>query len=95
MGRLNLFAGLAPGGTAAIDTNLVHYRALTVTGTTGSSYADYDAAMRLVGEGRVDLEAIASDTFPVERIHDAIEHAESGAGMKPVIAFGATGSNER
>lgn len=95
MGRLNLFAGLPPGTTAALDTNLVHYRALTVTGTTGSSYADYDAAMRVVGEGRVDLEAIASATFSVERIHDAIDHAASGAGMKPVIVFDATGREDR
>lgn len=87
MGRLNLFAGLSPDAPAAIDTNLVHYRALLVTGTTGSSYADYAAAMRIVGEGRVDLEAIASATFPVERIHDAIDHAASGAGMKPIIVF--------
>lgn len=95
MGRLNVFAGLPQGSTAQVDTNLVHYRALTVTGTTGSSYADYDAAMRLVGEGRVDLEVIASAVFPVDRIHDAIEHAASGKGMKPVIIFDASGPEIR
>lgn len=95
MGRLNLFAGLPPGATAAVDTNLVHYRALTVTGTTGSSYADYEAAMRLVGEGRVNLDAIASASFPIERIDEAIEHVTSAAGMKPVIVFDGSGSGSR
>lgn len=86
-GRLNVFAGLASGETAELDTNLIHYRGLTVSGTTGSSYADYDASLRLVADGRARLARLASATFPVERIDEAFAHAASGTGMKAVIVF--------
>ena len=42
-GRVNFFAGLGTAGPAEIDTNRVHYRGLTVTGTTGSSNAASNA----------------------------------------------------
>jgi threonine dehydrogenase-like Zn-dependent dehydrogenase len=86
-GRVNFFAGLGAGGTVEIDTNRVHYKGLTLTGTTGSSNADYLAALRLVGDRRVDLRPLVTGTFPLERIHEAMEHAASGAGMKATIRF--------
>jgi L-iditol 2-dehydrogenase len=86
-GRLNFFAGLGAGGTVEIDTNRVHYKGLTLTGTTGSSNADYLASLQLVGDRRVDLRPLITATFPLERIHDAFEHATSGSGMKPVVLF--------
>jgi len=91
-GRVNFFAGLGTAGPAEIDTNRVHYRGLTVTGTTGSSNADYAKALRLVGEGRVDLSGLVSQSFGIDQIADAFAYAASGAGMKAVVVFdGADG----
>jgi L-iditol 2-dehydrogenase len=86
-GRLNFFAGLGGGEHPAIDTNRLHYRGLVLTGTTGSSNADYASALALVGDGRVDLGQMVTGTFPLERIEDALEHSASGAGMKAMIMF--------
>lgn len=90
-GRVNFFAGLSGRGgppTVAIDTNRVHYQGLTLTGTTGSSNADYADALQIVGQGRVDLSGLLTRTFSVEDIHEAFAYAASGAGMKAGIAFG-------
>jgi len=87
-GRLNFFAGLGQGGTVAIDTNRLHYRGLVLTGTTGSSNADYARALELVGDGRVDVASLVSRAFGIDEIHDALAHAASGRGMKAVITFG-------
>ena len=65
----------------------MHYRGLTLTGTTGSSNADYAKALRLVGEGRVDLSGLLSASFGIDDIADAFAYAASGAGMKAVVAF--------
>lgn len=86
-GRVNFFAGLGTADFPAIDINRVHYRGLTLTGTTGSSNADYASSLRLVGDRRVDLGALVSAQFPIEHIADAFDHASSGSGMKAVVRF--------
>ncbi|MBO3676390.1 zinc-dependent dehydrogenase [Streptomyces sp. NEAU-YJ-81] len=86
-GRLNYFAGLGAARTIPVDTNAVHYKGLTLTGTTGSTNGDYGRCLRLVGERRVDLSPLISEVFPLEKIHDAFGYAASGAGMKAMVAF--------
>jgi L-iditol 2-dehydrogenase len=86
-GRVNFFAGLGVAADVGIDTNRVHYKGLTLTGTTGSSNADYAKALQLVGQGRVDLSGLVTETFGIEGIAGAFEYAASGAGMKAVVSF--------
>lgn len=86
-GRLNWFAGLGAAQTVPVDTNKVHYKGLTLTGTTGSTNGDYGRCLRLAGDCAVDLSPLVSEVFPLEKIHDAIEYAASGAGMKAMLAF--------
>ena len=86
-GRVNFFAGLGVAQDVPIDTNRVHYRALTLTGTTGSSNSDYLTALGFVESGRIDLEAMVSRTFGLEDIGAAMDYAGSGEGMKAMIEF--------
>jgi len=88
-GRVNFFAGLGKPELVPLDTNRVHYRALTLTGTTGSSNSDYFAALELAASGRLDLEQLATSTFGIEQITDALAYAGSGEGMKAMIRFDA------
>jgi len=86
-GRLNFFAGLGQGGVVPIDTNRLHYKGLVLTGTTGSSNADYEQALALVGDGRARVEQLVSRTFAIDEINDALAHAASGQGMKAMVVF--------
>lgn len=88
-GRVNFFAGLGRAERVPIDTNRVHYRALTLTGTTGSSNADYLASLALVADGRVDLESLVSRSFAIDDAVEALAYAGSGEGMKAMIEFPA------
>jgi threonine dehydrogenase-like Zn-dependent dehydrogenase len=87
-GRLNFFAGLGAGGLVPVDTNRLHYKGLVLTGTTGSSNADYERALALAGDGRIPVGQLVSRTFTIEKIHDALAHAASGQGMKAMVVFG-------
>ncbi|MFE9360511.1 zinc-dependent dehydrogenase [Streptomyces olivaceoviridis] len=87
-GRLNYFAGLGTAGSVPVDTNKVHYKGLTLTGTTGSTNGDYGRCLQLVGDRRVDLSPVVGQAFELGKIHDAFAYAASGAGMKAMIAFG-------
>ncbi|MEZ5117733.1 MAG: zinc-dependent dehydrogenase [Candidatus Nanopelagicales bacterium] len=86
-GRLNFFAGLGGGEHPPIDTNRLHYKGLVLTGTTGSSNADYAASLQLVADGRVRPSDLVTMTVPLEGIADAFEHSASGAGMKAMVVF--------
>jgi threonine dehydrogenase-like Zn-dependent dehydrogenase len=52
-GGVHAFAG-SPDAVR-VDANLVHYRHLTLVGSTGSGLADYRRAVALAGTGAVDL----------------------------------------
>ncbi|WP_353946562.1 zinc-dependent dehydrogenase [Streptomyces sp. HUAS MG91] len=86
-GRLNYFSGLGQARTVPVDTNRVHYRGLTLTGTTGSGNGDYARSLALASEGRVDLTPLIGDGFPLEKIEDAFAYAASGTGMKAMISY--------
>ncbi len=82
-GRLCVFGGL-PAGSPPVkfDSNAIHYKNLIVTGTTGGSVRDYLSSLRLVSGGKINLNKIISDTFPLDRIEDAYKKAFSGTSGK-------------
>lgn len=69
-GAVHVFAG-TPGG-ARIDANLVHYRHLSLVGSTGSTLADYTEARDLVVAGAIDLSRLPNTRIPLERVPEAL-----------------------
>jgi L-iditol 2-dehydrogenase len=74
-GRLHVFAGL--GTDSCLDGNAVHYRHLTVIGSTGSRLTDYQRARDLVAAGAIDLSRL-----PVTRVALSELPAHLSAGVK-------------
>lgn len=85
-GRINLFGGL-PKGKEQIHfrSNLVHYKELVVTGTTGSSTHEYRQAMNILASGRVDPSPLISERFKLEDILQAFQLAVSRKAFKVII----------
>ena len=73
-----------------LDTNLIHYRELVVTGTTANTTADCREALELVISGRVDTEGLIGDREPLDAAPDAFAAAGSGELLKVVIEPWAT-----
>jgi threonine dehydrogenase-like Zn-dependent dehydrogenase len=86
-GRANVFSGLGKSEHPRIDVNALHYRAQTLTGTTGSSIQDYRDTLEIIDTSGVDLSPIISRRFRLDEIEDAMEHSRSGQGMKSIILF--------
>lgn len=85
-GRLCLFGGLPKGtGAVPLDTNDIHYRHLTVTGTTGGSVANYRAALDLVMSDGLDPTRVISDTFSLNELGNAYQKALEGPMGKVVM----------
>jgi L-iditol 2-dehydrogenase len=84
-GRVNIFAGLAAKGWTEIESNLIHYKELEVTGSANSRRADYQTALQLIESGRIKVEAMVTDRFPLRSAHAALEKAASGEGIKIAV----------
>jgi L-iditol 2-dehydrogenase len=88
-GRVIFFGGLPKDESSVrIDTNRIHYRQLTVTGTTRASLAQYRRALELVSNRLVNLKDLISSVCSIQQCPQAIENASRGAGLKTVIRFG-------
>jgi L-iditol 2-dehydrogenase len=85
-GRVSLFAGLPKDApTITVDANRVHYRELTVLGSSGSTPAHNSAALGLIASGDVPVVDLITHRLPLERVHEAISGVRNGAGIKYVI----------
>jgi len=85
-GRINFFGGLPKGNEiTSIDANLVHYKELTITGTTGSSVKQYRTALSLVENGMVKVDSLITHQFSINDAKEAIQSVRSKNGLKTII----------
>ena len=85
-GRLSLFGGLPKDHpTIIVDSNLVHYRELTIVGVNGSSPAHNREALRLIASGAVPVTDLITHRLRLDDVLDAIEIVARGDGIKVTI----------
>lgn len=85
-GRINFFGGLPRDRSIVeLDTNLIHYKELLVTGTTANTNDDCRRAVELIVSREVDVAALVGARVPIEQAERGFEAARCGAVMKVVI----------
>ena len=85
-GRINFFGGLPKDRSeVALDTNLIHYKELLVTGTTANTNEDCRAALDLVAGGAVDAGRLVTARRALADADAAFDAARSGESLKVVI----------
>jgi L-iditol 2-dehydrogenase len=85
-GRINFFGGLSRDHpTIKLNSNLVHYRELVITGTTGSSTSNCRQAAEIITSGKVDLSPIVHERIPLSQAREAFMMAEDRNSLKIVI----------
>jgi L-iditol 2-dehydrogenase len=82
-GRIVFFGGL-PGGKDIINfkSNVVHYKQVTVTGTTGSSVIQYKKSLELTASKKIDLNRLISKKFKLSDVEKAFSSAVSPENLK-------------
>lgn len=87
-GRINFFGGIpAHKQPVAIDTNLVHYKELYLTGSTRSSIAQFRKTLQFVSQGLLDVNSMITHRYQPADMLVAFENARNALGIKHVIEF--------
>ena len=85
-GRINFFGGLPkPKENVSINTNLIHYKQLVVTGSTRANIDHFRKTMQFIDDGILEVGSLVTATFKLSEIHKAFEMAEKASGLKNVI----------
>ncbi|MFG2074161.1 L-iditol 2-dehydrogenase [Nonomuraea maritima] len=85
-GRVSFFGGLPKDNPIiSLDSNLVHYRELTIVGANGSSPAHNAEALRLVAEGAVTVSDLITHRLALPQVLDGIDLVSRGAAIKVTI----------
>ena len=87
-GKILYFGGLPAGReNVTINTNLIHYKQLTIQGCSKQSVSEYRLCARLVNDGRIPLNLIMSDSYSIDQFQEAMDNAAAAKGLKHVILF--------
>jgi L-iditol 2-dehydrogenase len=84
--RINLFAGLPTDHVGiTIDSNLIHYKELILTGSTANTTEDCREALELVRTGAIDTARLISRRYSLAEGHAAMQAAAAREVLKAVL----------
>ena len=85
-GRVSFFGGLPKDDpTIACDSNLVHYRELTIVGANGSSPRDNAHALELIAAGAVPVADLITHRLALAEVLAGIDTVRRGTAIKVTI----------
>jgi L-iditol 2-dehydrogenase len=85
-GRISLFGGLPKDKpTITFDSNVVHYRELTVVGANGSSPDHNRKALEYIASGAVPVADLITHRMPLEKFVEGVEAVTGGTAIKVTI----------
>ena len=91
-GSVNLFGGLPKSSpTIRLDSNLVHYREVSVVGTHGSSNRHCAIALDMIADRRIRASNYVSRRFALSEFPSALAAAESKTGLRMFVNPGLAG----
>ena len=84
-GYVNFFAGLKGQPPLVLNSNLVHYNEMFITGTHGSNLPDVEKAVMLLEQKKISAPKYITKKFPLRDIEEAFLYHESRQGMKVIV----------
>jgi len=91
-GKIVIFSGIKKknvsgktNGSIDIDANFLHYNQVSIHGSFSSNPKNLNEAMELVQRKEINLKALVTSTYELEKLNSALEAAETFKGLKSVI----------
>ena len=84
--RVSFFGGLPAGkNNVTLDTNIIHYKELFITGAHGAMPIHHQRAVDLIATGKIDVKKFLTHTFSIDEIDKAFAAAENKDGLRVVV----------
>ena len=84
--KINFFGGLPKDKSKVeIETNVIHYKELMITGAHGAMPIHHLQAINLIATGTIDVKPFISDIFPLDKVGEAFAAAEAHRGMRMIV----------
>jgi len=85
-GKVSFFGGLPKDASmVTLDTNVIHYKELIITGAHGAMPIHHHKAIDLIASGRINVSKFITHTFPLDEISAAFDTAEAHSGLRVVV----------
>ena len=85
-GKINFFAGLPAGKEeVSMNTNLIHYKQITVLGTSMQTPYEFKRTLDLLASGILDVKPLITHRYALEDGTKAFQTAMKAEGLKVVI----------
>jgi L-iditol 2-dehydrogenase len=95
LGRVSLFGGLPGESRGAIDSNLIHYREISVHGVHASTPAQNRQTLQWITEGRLNVKPYSGSVFALKDIEKAFKALNDERIMKAIVVPETPASSER
>ncbi|MDC7291640.1 Zn-dependent alcohol dehydrogenase [Blautia schinkii] len=87
-GRVCFFGGIPKDREEVpLNSNMIHYKQLIVTGSTRASLYQFKQALGFVSAGIIDVKKLITAEFPIDDIEKGFSCAIGAKGMKNLINF--------
>ena len=85
-GRVEFFGGLPKSNPSAeLNTNHLHYKEISISGSFSEKKSDFQAAQALVQKGPFPVDRIITHVLPLERVTEGFELMEKGESLKVCV----------
>lgn len=85
-GRINFFGGLPKGeDIIRLRSNIIHYKNIKLTGTTGQSPVQFRKALEIISSGNIDVNKLISARYSLKDADKAFKRAISEDVLKVVF----------
>lgn len=83
-GRISLFGGLPGEGTGFVDSNLLHYKEVSVYGVHASTAAQNRKALQSIADGKISVKKYVTE-YPLSQVMQAFADIRDKGIMKAII----------
>jgi L-iditol 2-dehydrogenase len=83
--HVNFFGGLPKGTLVTLDTNVIHYKELFVTGAHGSMPIHHSRSLAMIASNRINIRKFVTHNFGLDEIAAAFRTAEGHAGLRVMV----------
>ena len=84
-GRISLFGGIAGEARGFIDSNIIHYKELSVYGAHASTPLQNKKVIDWISNGSLKIKRYITSVYPLNEIEKAFEAIKSGDVIKAII----------